>query len=131
MTCSISKADAAARQRALEIYFTNRGSEAARIDAEAGHPFRNALYRKRARREARLLVAEWSEFDMVLGKTALRAALERKHGTTDAPAIKRAMLSESLDRRPFLKGWMQLQNEPAEPPKLLEALKRIARQPNG
>lgn len=99
--------DAQARQRALEVLFAHRPDYAARLDAGAGHPFLSALHRERAAREARQLLDQWQAYDDVLAKPALRAALERKHGSTDPEILKRAMLREALDKQSFLKSWLK------------------------
>jgi len=98
---------AQARQRALEVLFATRPDYAARLDAGAGHPFLSALHRERAAREARQLLIQWPAYDDVLAKPALRAALERKHGSADPEVLKLAMLREALDRQPFLKSWLK------------------------
>lgn len=96
------------RLRALEIYFANRASDAAALDALAGHPFLQALHQARARREAHQLMTRWSGFDKVLDQPALRQALERKYGLTDAEELKLRMLLDELGQTPFLKGWLGL-----------------------
>lgn len=96
----------AARLRALEVYFDNRASDAAEIDASAGHPFLNALHRARATREARILSSRWEAFDQALAQPALRKSLERKHGTSETLQLKQAMLWDALDETPFLKAWL-------------------------
>jgi hypothetical protein len=62
--------DAAAdvHERALKIYFDNRAGDAAKLDAQGGHPFLNALHRARAKREAQLLIAASSAYDQVLAQ---------------------------------------------------------------
>jgi hypothetical protein len=99
-------AEAAVRERALEVYFKNRAGDAAALDAGAGHPFLNALLRARAAREAQELIGQWTAYDAVLAKPALRGVLEKKHGTDVAEALKRAMLFDALERKPFLKSWL-------------------------
>lgn len=99
--------DEATRGRALSVYFKNRAGDAVRVDAAAGHPFLNALYRARASREARELGGQWTAYDKVLAEPALRATLEAKHGVSDADALKRAMLWNAFDRKPFLKTWLE------------------------
>jgi hypothetical protein len=94
------------RRRALEVLFANRPDYAARLDAEAGHPFLSALHRERAVREARQILIQWSAYQEVLAKPALRGALERKHGSSDPQVLKSAMLREALDKQPFLKSWL-------------------------
>jgi len=118
--------DAETHQRALEIYFANRAPDAVRIDAEAGHPFLKSLYLARARREARQLAMLWSETEQVLSQPALRAALERKHGTTETLALKRALLWEGLERRDFLKHWLESHHGPVTPDNLKQVLARVA-----
>jgi hypothetical protein len=104
-------ADAGVRTRALEVYFKNRAGDAASLDAEAGHPFLSALHRARAAREALQVSQQWTAFDTVLDKPALRATLETKHGLTETEALKRAMLFEALDEKPFLKRWLAAQGD--------------------
>jgi hypothetical protein len=94
------------RTRALEVYFKTRAGDAAKLDARAGHPFLNALYRERARRDAGVLLAEWTAFDAALAQPALRKKLETKHDTTETDPLKQAMLLEALAQRPFLKSWL-------------------------
>ncbi|MGD9785884.1 MAG: hypothetical protein AB7E80_09050 [Hyphomicrobiaceae bacterium] len=119
-------ADAAARRRALEVYFANRAPDAAAADAEAGHPLLTALHRERARREARQLLQTPAAFDEALAKPALREALERKHGTTDTGTLKKAMLMEALERKPFLKAWLARNGAPLTDATLGDALKATA-----
>lgn len=100
-------AAAGVHERALKIYFDNRAGSAAKLDADAGHPFLTALHRDRAIREARQLNAAWSAYDDVLAKPALRATLERKYGASEDEALKQAMLMDALVKRPFLKTWLE------------------------
>lgn len=95
------------RQRALEVYFQSQPKHAAGIDYQAGSPFLEALYKRRATRQARLLKAQWSAFDNTMDKPALRETLERAHGTTDRMALKRAMLWKAYQGYPFLKAWFK------------------------
>jgi len=118
-------ADPATQQRALEVFFAYRPMDATRIDAEAGHPFLIALHRRRSAREARLLLGQWDAYDEALSKPALRAALERKHGTSDDTALKQAMLFDALDRKPFLKAWLQQNGHQTDPASLREVLRGI------
>lgn len=120
--------DLTARSRALEVYFANRAREAARVDLEAGSPFLQALYRRRAAREARQLKGEWNAFDEVLAKPALRTAMERKLGTSDAEALKLQMLADALDRKPFLKRWLEQSAAPVARDSLPMLLDRLAAQ---
>lgn len=117
--------DEMARRRALEVYFHNRPADAAELDREAGHPFLNALHKSRADHEARLLTGELAAFDTVFSKPALRAALERKHGTNDTAKLKRALLAEALDRQTFLKSWLSLGREVEMPEALRQALAEV------
>jgi hypothetical protein len=119
--------DAGTRTRALEVYFKNRAGEAARLDAEAGHPFLNALHRTHARREARVLAMQWTGYDKVLAKPALRTLLERKHGLSDADALKRAMLFDALARKPFLMNWLELKQGAVTAENLREMLDAVQR----
>jgi len=100
-------AAAGVHERALKIYFDNRAGSAAKLDADAGHPFLTALHRDRATREARKLNAAWSAYDEVLAKPALRATLERKYGESEDEALKQAMLMDALAKTPFLKAWLE------------------------
>lgn len=121
--------DAATRQRALEVYFANRAEDAAKLDAQAGHPFLDALMRTRAQREARQLLMNPSGAEMALSKPALRAALERKYATTDVEVLKRAMLMEALQERTFLKAWLEKTDGVVTADNLAEKLARAARDP--
>jgi hypothetical protein len=100
-------ADLETRERALEVFFKNRAGDAVKTDAAAGHPFLAALYRQRANREARQLSMQWSAYDAALAKPALRGTLERKYGFNETDALKRAMLMDALNRKPFLKSWLE------------------------
>lgn len=126
-------ANAAARRRALEVFFANRSQDAARIDSEAGYPLLHAIHRERVTREARQLLGQWSGYDAALSKPALRQALERKHGSTTGDALKRAMLADGLDRELFLKRWLAQQglSTTTDGDKLLAALRAAARLPDG
>ena len=115
------------RQRALEVFFANRARFAATIDREAGHPFRSALYRQRAVREASALRQEWSGFDAVLAKEGLRAALERKYETTDTKTLRIQMLVDGLDRYAFLKSWLAAGPATIAPPQLIDVLTCVVR----
>lgn len=120
--------DPAVRTRALEVYFANRAREAAKVDAEAGSPFIQALHKSRAVREARQLTGEWSASSEVLTKPALREALERKLGTSDTGALKLQLLADALDRKPFIKSWLERHAAPLTRDGLPALLKRIAAQ---
>jgi hypothetical protein len=111
----------------LEVFFDNQAALAARIDAEAGHPFLSALYVRRAAREAGQLHAQWQAFDVALAKPALRQALEKKHAMTDTLALKREMLVEALARQPFLQDWIAQHHPGTAKEALLELLAQIAR----
>ena len=115
------------RRRALEIFFESRAKFAVAVDAEYGHPFLNALYRKRATHEARLLRGQWDAFDKALDKPALRSVLERKHGVTEDVALKQAMLFSAYQDKPFLVRWVveNGQNHPT-PETLLPLLKKLS-----
>lgn len=119
--------DAATRRRALETYFAHRATDAASVDAEAGHPFLNALYRRRAVHEARTLTAEWSAYESILAKPALRAELESRYGTSNDDTLKRRMLAASLDKKLFLKQWLAA-NGNSEDADQLSVLRRLADQ---
>ncbi len=116
------------RQRALEVLFQNRPAFAARVDSEFGNAFLRNLYRRRALREARELRLGWRAFDEALAKPALRAALERKHGTADTSALKRAMLMQAFRRKPFLVQWVARNVGPVREEALLDMLTRLSRQ---
>jgi hypothetical protein len=121
--------DPGTRRRALEILFANRAGYAAKVDADAGHPFLSALLAERASREARQLAAQWAAFDAILAKPALRAAQERRHGVTETDPLKRAMLYEAMDRQAFLKGWLARNAGPVTPDNLREVLRRVGSGP--
>lgn len=121
--------DEATRQRALEVYFDNRAHDAVEIDASYGHPFLAVLHRARATREARQLSLRWDAFDTALEQPALRQSLETKHGTTDALALKQAMLWDALDDTPFLKQWLTLTYGEQTPQSLYTTLTDARRLP--
>lgn len=100
-------ADVTQQLRALETYFDNRAEDAAQLDADAGHPLLKALQTNRAIREARQVSMQWSAFDNALAQPALREALERRHGVTDIETLKRAMLLDAVDSKPFLRRWIE------------------------
>ena len=118
------------RERALEIYFKNRASDAVKADAAAGHPFLDALYRARARREAGQVAGQWSAYDAALAKPALRGTLERKYGFNETDALKRAMLMDALNRKPFLKTWLEANAAPLSPENVRDVLRETANQPD-
>jgi hypothetical protein len=107
------------RRRALEVFFESRAKFAVEADAEYGHPFLEALYRKRATHEARLLRSQWDAFDAALDQPALRRALEKKHGATDDLAIKQAMLFAAYQEKPFLVRWVSEQRRESPTPETL------------
>lgn len=117
--------DIAERRRALEVMFANRPDHAVKVDAEFEHPFLEALYRRRAVREARRLRGQWSAYDVGLDKPALREVLERAHGSSDTLVIKQRMLVKALNESyPFLKQWLEKKGEPIGETELLDTLKR-------
>lgn len=95
------------RRRALEVLFANRPEFAASVDAESGHPFLEALYTRRAIREAGALRQEWEALDVTLSKPSLREALEKKHGVRETLLLKQRILLSSLEKYPFLKQWIE------------------------
>jgi hypothetical protein len=121
--------DAATRVRALKVYFANRAQDAAKLDAASGHPFLSALHRERASREARQLENLWQAYEAVLSKAALRASLEKKYGVTETENLKRAMLFEAFNAKPFLKTWMRLHVDPATKDNLRDLLGNVAATP--
>lgn len=123
-------AESAAKQRALEVYLANRSDDAAKIDAAFGHPFLAALYRERASHLARQLSMSWHAFDEVLSKDALRKTLETKHRTSDPDALKRAMLMEALERKPFLKRWLEKTAGPVTTDNLRDMIEKAAARPS-
>ncbi len=122
-------ADIETRERALEVYFKNRAGDAVKTDAAAGHPFLNALYRERAVRESRQLSMQWSGYDAALEKPALRGTLERKYGLNETEALKRAMLMNALDRKPFLKSWLEANATVVSPENVRDVLAETGKQP--
>lgn len=114
-------------KRALEIFFANRSKDAAKLDADTGHPFLKALYKKRATREARQLSMQWTAYDQALSKPALRESLERKHATSDTAELKRHMLFDALSRKPFLKEWLEKNAEQPTRENLQDLLKKTRR----
>ncbi|MEZ5855945.1 MAG: hypothetical protein R3D67_14825 [Hyphomicrobiaceae bacterium] len=121
-------ADPAQRRRALEVFFTFRAPDAVKIDAQAGFPFLMALEKHRATREARQLLLAASAFRETLEKAALRAALERKHGTQDTAQLQLRMLEDALNRKPFLKRWLEKHDRAVQGTGLIAALAEAARQ---
>lgn len=113
------------RVRALKVYFSNRAQDAAKLDAESGHPFLNALHRARARREARQILALWGGYDKVLAQPALREALIRKHKVSEDDALKLAMLVESFRKKSFLVAWLHQQQGEVADGNLLAEVRRI------
>jgi hypothetical protein len=122
-------AQAAVHERALKVYFANRAGDAAKLDAAAGHPFLAALHRARAAREARQLTGLWQAYDAALSQPALRATLETKHGTTETDALKRAMLLDALEQKPFLKAWLSREHSAATTADIRERLTEAAKTP--
>lgn len=117
------------RRRALEIYFSNRPADAVTLDAEAGHPFLAALYRSRAAREARQLRAQGAAIDKTLAQPAMRAVLEREHGTADPVRLKQAIIFDSLSRYPFLNAWLLAEKHTVTAETLEGILARVATAP--
>ncbi len=122
-------ADNAAQQRALEMYFENRARDAVKVDTAFGHPFLTALHRERATRKARQLSMVWHAFGETLSKEALRSTLEKKYGTSDTDGLKRAMLMDALDRKPFLKRWLEKTSGPVTAENLRDLLKSASAYP--
>lgn len=121
--------DERTRGRALEVYFKNRAGDAVKIDAAAGHPFLNALYRARATREARALAGQWTAYDAALAEPALRGTLEEKYSVSGTDGLKRAMLWQAFERRPFLKAWLEQRHAPVTSEKLRGLLTEVGRLP--
>ncbi|MCH9809142.1 MAG: hypothetical protein K0U74_15560 [Alphaproteobacteria bacterium] len=125
-------ADIATRRRALEIMFANRPDHAVKVDAEYGHPFLEALYRKKATRQARVLRSQWTAFDVALGKPPLRKRLAERHRTTDTLKLKQRMLVAALNNNyPFLKSWLASKGEAIGEADLMATLKRVGVLPVG
>jgi hypothetical protein len=122
--------DGPTRGRALAVYFKNRAGDAVKVDAAAGHPFLNALYHARASREARELGGQWTAYDKVLAKPALRATLKAKHGVSDTDALKRAMLWQAYGRKPFLKSWLEQKHGSVSVEALRDLLSDVSRAPD-
>jgi hypothetical protein len=118
--------DRSRQMRALEVFFANRAAFAAQVDAEAGHPFVEALRKRRATREARQLSMAWAANEAALGKAALLAVLERKHATSDRALLLQRMLVEGLDRKPFLKAWLVKNRHPIDEAGLRATLDRVS-----
>lgn len=123
-------ADEAHRRRALEVFFANRADYAAGLDSKMGHPYLEALYRRRAGLEARLLRTKWRTFDRPLSTASLRSTLERRHGTTDTATLRKLMLVDALERQPFLSSWMRRSGFSTTGDDLLDTLNRIAARPS-
>lgn len=117
------------RRRALEVFFQNRAKFAGEVDAEFSHPFLNALYLRRVIREARILRGYWDAFDRILEQPALRAAMEKQHGTTDETALKQAMLFEKFTEETFLAQWVAEHEGKVTPEGLLPLLVKLSAQP--
>jgi hypothetical protein len=117
------------RRRALEVFFQNRAKFAVEVDAEFSHPFLNALYLRRVIREARILRGYWDAFDRLFEQPALRAALEKQHGTTDEIALKQAMLFEKFSEELFLAQWVAEHEGEVTPEGLLPLLVKLSAQP--
>ena len=100
------EASSSQRRRALEVYFTNQGPRAAKLDAQLGHPFLEAIRKKRVHREARITRGLWSAYDKALAKPNIRARLEEKYGTTDSQTLKRRMLLAAVREKTFLNAWI-------------------------
>jgi hypothetical protein len=115
------------QRRGLETFFANRSAFAAQVDAEAGDPFLKALQRRRATREAQQLFITWSAHEHSLEKPALRAALERKHGTSDSELLMNRMLFDALARKPFLQDWLKHQELPIDAKDLRATLDHVRR----
>lgn len=118
-------ADAGEQQRALKVLFENRADFAAQMDADAGHPFIAALRRHRAVREARQLLSVLAAHKEALNQPGLRAALERKHNTSETSLLLERMSSDSLDGQSFLKSWLESEGLPIEPSSLGATLTRV------
>ena len=119
----------AARQRAVEVYFSNRASDAAKIDTAYGHPFLTTLHKERVAQHAQRLMLAWNGFDMALSQEHLRQRLETKHGTTDRDALKLALLLETLERKPFLKRWLEKTGGPVTAENVLARVKAVSAYP--
>jgi len=114
------------RERALKVYFDNRSTDAAKLDASLGHPFLNAMYKVRAQREARQLLGKWSAFEKVLSQPALREALVRKHGTDKDDQLKTMLLVEAFGKMPFLEAWLKGMSLDTTPGNLLSTLRQVS-----
>lgn len=119
----------AVRARALEVLFQNRAKFAASVDQEFGHPFLKSLYRKRVIRETRQLRGQFTATEMALEKTALREALERKHGTTDPELLKVRVAMKALAEKEFLAKWIAKNVGPVTEENLIPTLKRLSAMP--
>jgi hypothetical protein len=117
------------RRRALEVFLRNRAKFAVEVDADFSHPFLNALYLNRVIREARILRGYWSAFDKVIGKRALREAVEKQYGTNDETALKQAMLFEKFEEETFLAQWVARHEGKVTPEGLLPLLIKLSAQP--
>ena len=115
------------RRRAVEVYFRNSSADAAKVDAEAGHPFLTALHRHRVLREARQLRLQWTSFDKALAQPAIREGLEKKYQETDTISLKQAMLMQALQTQPFLSAWISRYTSGAKPKTLLGTLTQLSR----
>ena len=113
--------------RALEVFIQNRPKDAVALDAELGRPLLLGLQRERARREAVQMLSAWAAFDAVLAEPGLRTALERKHGTTDATALKQAMLAERIARAAYLAKWLARDGGALRADQMVQRLRDVAR----
>ncbi len=113
------------RRRAFEIYLQSQPKQAVGIDAAAGHPLLNALYRRWARRQAQQLAGQWFAYDTALDKPNLRKVLADTHGTNDTEALKRAMLWKAYADETFLKQYLRENGGAPTPDTLRARLKQV------
>jgi hypothetical protein len=114
------------RERALEVLMQARAKQVVGWDREEGYPLVSALYRRKARREARQLKLQWAAFDEALGQPKLRGVLERRHGTRDTALLKQRMLWSAYRERTFLSQWLAANGGEPEPGALFARLSQVA-----
>jgi len=117
------------RLRALEVYFASQPKRAANLDRQLGHPHLNALTFAYVRRKARQLDTKWTAYQKGLDAPSIRAALVRKHGTSDDALLKRRMLLLDLLDQPHLHQWLTHHRTTPTVQNVRELIVELARQP--
>jgi len=115
------------RERALEVLMQARARQVVEWERAEGYPLMSALYRRKARHEARKLKLRWAAFDEALGQPSLRGVLERRHGTAETDELKQRMLWAAYQDDEFLRGWLEMNGGEPQPEALLGRLDEVAR----